>query len=82
MSLESLAALLGWCTVINLVLLVFSSIMLLIFRQPVMKFHAKVSGLSEDQLKQSYFTYLAQYKLLFLVFNLAPYLALRLFILQ
>jgi hypothetical protein len=34
-------------------------------------------GLSEDALSRAHFQYLAQYKVAIFVFNLAPYLALR-----
>lgn len=81
LSLEKLTAILGWTSVINLCLLVFSTVMLLGLRQPIKAFHSKLSGLSHEQLDQAYFQYLAQFKILFLVFNLAPYLAIRLFVL-
>ena len=40
--------------------------------------HQKWFGLSELDLQREYFRYLANYKILTLVFNLVPYLALRL----
>jgi len=42
-----------------------------------MKIHGKMSGLDETDLSRAYFQYLAQYKIVFFVFNLVPYIALR-----
>lgn len=81
MSLAEVAAVLGWCTVINLVLLVVSTLALFLFQKNVLRFHEWFSGLSAEQLKPIYFQYLAQMKLLWIVFNLTPYLAIRVFIL-
>jgi hypothetical protein len=44
---------------------------------PIKRLHAKMFGLSEEDLSRAYFQYLAQYKIAIFVFNLAPYLALR-----
>ncbi len=77
MTIEQITQLLGWCTAINLGLLIFSSIFVILLRVPIMKIHAKMFPLSEEDLARAYFQYLAQYKILILVFNLAPYLALR-----
>ena len=76
-SLESLAAFLGWCTAINLGMLIFASILLVLMRGSIMKIHGKMSGLDETDLSRAYFQYLAHYKIVFFVFNLVPYIALR-----
>ena len=44
---------------------------------PIKRLHGRMLGLSEDDLSRAYFQYLAQYKIAVFVFNLAPYLALR-----
>ena len=83
MSLELLVTqLLGWCTVINFGLLVFSTVALLLAGPWVERIHEKIFRLPSDQLRSIYFKYLATMKLLWLFFNLTPYLALRLFILE
>jgi hypothetical protein len=43
----------------------------------IRQIHAKMFGLSESDLSRGYFQSLAQYKTAILIFNLAPYLALR-----
>lgn len=83
MTLELLVTqLLGWCTVINFGLLLLSTIALLIAGPWVERIHGKLFRLPPEDLRPIYFRYLATMKLLWLFFNLTPYLALRLFILE
>ena len=77
MTVEQIAQLLAWSTAINLGLLVFSSVCIVLLRAPVTKIHSKMFPLSEEDLSRAYFQYLAQYKILIIVFNLVPYIALR-----
>ena len=76
-SIQTIREVLGWSTVLNLGVLIFSSIVLVIAGSPIKRLHAKMFGLSEGDLSRAYFQYLAQYKIAILIFNLAPYLALR-----
>ena len=79
MSSEQLVlAVLGWCTVFNMGVLVFSSLALVCCGGPIARLHHKWFGISEAELKREYFRYLANYKILTLILNLVPYLALRL----
>lgn len=77
MNIEALRAFLAWCTAINLGLLILSSIVLVLCRDPISRWHRKLFGLDEAFLQRTYFRYLADYKIAILVFNLIPYLALR-----
>jgi len=76
-SLETLAAFLGWCTLINMGMLVFASLAMVSMRETMTKMHSSMFGLDDADLARAYFQYLAQYKILIFVFNLMPYLALR-----
>jgi hypothetical protein len=76
-SMETLAAFLGWCTLINSAMLFFASIMLAAMRPSISKIHGRMFALEEADLSRAYFQYLAQYKIMVFVFNLMPYLALR-----
>ena len=76
-SIQTIREVLGWSTVLNLGVLIFSSIVLVIAGSPIKRLHAKMFGLSEGDLSRAYFQYLAQYKIAILMLNLAPYLALR-----
>ncbi len=75
-SLETIRAFLGWCTVINMGLLIIAAIVAGPMRGVVSRIHAKMYGLSEVDLARAYFQYLAHYKIAIFVFNLVPYIAL------
>ncbi|MDR4496777.1 MAG: hypothetical protein MRK02_02455 [Candidatus Scalindua sp.] len=76
-SIEKLTTFLGWSTVINFGMLMGVAIFLMIMRGSISKIHAKIYGLSETDLLRDYFQYLAQYKIAIIVFNLVPYIALK-----
>lgn len=76
-SLATLTTFLGWCSVINLGLLILASLFLMAARGWVTRIHGGMFGLDESDLARAYFQYLAQFKIVVLVFNVAPYVALR-----
>ncbi|HBJ83730.1 MAG: hypothetical protein Q8M07_27060 [Prosthecobacter sp.] len=76
-SIETLRAFLGWCSAISIGILFISTAALMLMRGPVSKLHARLFGLSADDLSRSYFQYLAHFKIAVIVFHLVPYLALR-----
>ena len=76
-SMETLTAFFGWCTAINFGMLLVASIMLAFMRSGMSTIHGKMFELSEGDLSRAYFQYLAQYKIAIFVFNLVPYVALR-----
>ena len=76
-SIETLTTFLGWSTAINIGALMFASIFLIFMRGTILKIHSKLLGLSEADLSRAYFQYLAQYKIAIIIFNLVPYIALR-----
>jgi len=77
MTLELLTIFLGWTALINIAVLLFSTVMVLAIRERISKIHARLFGLDQADVGRAYFQYLAQYKIAILVFNIAPYLALR-----
>ncbi|MCK5014734.1 MAG: hypothetical protein KAS66_13045 [Candidatus Omnitrophica bacterium] len=77
MTTETLRTFLGWCSVINIGLLMFSSIFIIAFRGVASRIHGKMFDLDEKHLSQAYFQYLAQYKIAIIMFNIVPYFASR-----
>ena len=75
-STEALRQLLGWSTVLNIGILLFSTVMLISMRGMISRIHGKMFGLDETDVSRAYFQYLAHYKIAIIVFNLVPYLAL------
>jgi hypothetical protein len=76
--IEMITEFLGWCSVVNIALLFLSIIMLVVMRGWIVRIHAKLSGVSEADLPTIYLQFLGNYKLFILMFNLVPYIALRL----
>jgi len=77
MNIETLTAFLGWCTVINIGVLIFTTIILVILREPITNIHSKLFGLNPANLPHEYFHYLGNYKIAVLIFNVVPYIALK-----
>ncbi len=76
-SIETLTTFFGWCTVINLGLMAFGLAKLLVLRDWASGVHAKMFGFDEKQVRAAYFHYLANYKIAIVIFNLGPYVALK-----
>lgn len=75
--LATLATFFGWCSVINIGLLLFSFIWITALRDTAKRIHTATMKVPEDQLDMVYFKFLAHYKLAIFVLNIAPWLALR-----
>lgn len=77
MTLDQFTVFLGWCTVLNIGLLIISSGFLILGGSIIRPIHSRVLGLGDAELNKLYVSFLAFYKILIFVFNLIPYLALR-----
>lgn len=77
MTIEVLTELLGWASVINIAILLLSTFGVIAMRGAIAGIHSKLFGLDEKDLGRAYFQYLAQYKIAIIVFNIAPYIALK-----
>ena len=78
MTIETLTTFLGWCTAINIGLLLFSSLFIMLMRGTTTKIHSAMFGLPASDLPMEYFRYLGTFKIAIIVLNLVPYLVLRL----
>ncbi len=76
-TIEAIREFLGWCSVINIGLLIVSGILVVSLRGPVSRIHAKMFDLDESDTRRAYFQYLGQYKIAIIVFNIVPYFALK-----
>ena len=77
MNLEQLTTLLGWSLVINTALLLVAWAAVTLLREFVLSIHTRMLGLSEEALMPIYINYIAQYKIFVIVFNVSPYIALK-----
>ena len=76
MTLEQLREFFGWCTVVNFGLLLVSTVAILAAGRWIARLHGRLFHLPETELLKNYYQYLSIYKVLALVFNFAPWLAL------
>ena len=76
-SLDSFTIFFGWCSVVNIGILIFASLAVTLMRDTMSSIHGKMFGLGDADLSRAYFQYLAQYKIAIFIFNLVPYVALR-----
>ena len=76
-TIETLTELLGWASVINVCILIIASISVMLMRNAMISLHGTMFGLDSADLSRAYFQYLAQYKIAIFVFNLVPYIALK-----
>ncbi len=75
-SLDTMITFFGWCSIINIGLLIFTAVLIIFLKTTILMIHAKIFHLKEDEISIEYFRYLAQYKILVIVFNIVPYFAL------
>jgi hypothetical protein len=76
MDIESIRAFLMWCTILNVTLLVLSSLICLCAADWVYRIHGKWFSISRENFNVAIYSFLGLYKILVFVFNLIPYVAL------
>jgi hypothetical protein len=78
MTLEQLTDLFKWMTIINIGLLVLSSVLVMVLKNIMYKMHGKLFGIKEDKVAIVSYGYLGMLKVLVIVFNIVPYISLLL----
>ncbi len=76
-SIDTLATFFGWCIVINLVLLTLAFFVFTVVREDFARLMSKLFGISTEESKITLFRMFHLYRLLFIVFSVVPYLALK-----
>lgn len=78
MDLDRLQEFLLWSLLVNAGIYIISLVGVLSLRRFLWKIHAKLFGVSEETVNKVVYLYLAFYKLLLIVFNLVPWIAIQL----
>ena len=76
MDLPQLTEFFQWMTVVHVVLLTLTSLLLMALKGVVGRLHARLFGISEEQVHVVVYDYLGRYKGLVLVFSIVPWVAL------
>ena len=77
MTINELTTFLGWCSILNIVLLTFSAVLLVFFIERIAQIHAGMFTIDQAEIHKMYFQYLANYKIATLIFNIIPYFSLK-----
>jgi hypothetical protein len=77
MTLSQLTEFFGWAVVINVSYLLIATILILLMKGTIVSIHSKLFGIEEKELNTKYFDFLSHYKIMTLVFFVAPYFALK-----
>ena len=78
MDIAQITTFLGWCTLINTSILVITALSVFFCLEFITSLQSQLYGVSTDQLPALYFSYMANYKIAIIVFNLVPYVVLKL----
>ena len=77
MTVSELTELLGWISVINIFYLLLATLIVKFMRGVILSIHSHMFNLDEETLSAKYFDFLSIYKIVTLVFCVAPYIALK-----
>lgn len=78
MSQHLLTSVFGWMAVLNVGVLLFTTAMIVLLQDRIAGIHGRMFQMEHSDVKRAYFRYLANYKILTLVFCIMPWLALKL----
>lgn len=76
-TISQLTELLGWASVINIAYLLLATLIIIFMRGTISSIHSKMFDIEKKELSSKYFDYLSMYKIVTLVFMVAPYIALK-----
>ncbi|MGO2012004.1 MAG: DUF6868 family protein [Pseudoalteromonas sp.] len=77
LDLSVLTSFFGWMSVINIVFLGLAGSLLIVLNKSISKLHRNMFGITDSDVRKAYFNYLANYKIFVFVFNLVPYITLK-----
>ena len=77
LDLATVTSFLGWCAAINIGVLICAAFIVMVFNSQIKVIHSRLMATNTTGLNTLYFNFLANYKVLILMFNLVPYFALR-----
>ncbi len=76
MDIQTLTTFFMWCTILNVALLLLSSLICICAGDWVYRIHSKLFSISKETFNVLIYSFIALYKLFVIVFNLIPYIAL------
>ncbi|MEM7213324.1 MAG: DUF6868 family protein [Pseudomonadota bacterium] len=77
MTLDQFTTFMAWSTAINLALLLIAALAVMLLGNWISGLHGQMFRMEPADVRRAYFGYIGTYKILIIVFFVAPYLALR-----
>jgi hypothetical protein len=77
MAIADLRSVLGWCTVIDYTLLIFWFVAFVLAHDWLQRLHGRWFSIQEEKFDAIHYTLMAVFKLLIFMFNLVPYVSMR-----
>ncbi len=77
MNVETLTAFLGWCTLLNFGLLLYWALFIIFAHDWTYRMHSRWFKLSPEKFDSLHYSLMGFFKMGVIIFNLVPYLALR-----
>jgi len=77
MTIQTIQSVFGWCAVINTALLILWFLFFVLGHKLMYRAHSRLFKLSVESFDALHYGGMALFKLLIIVFNIAPYLALH-----
>jgi len=77
MALETIRSALGWCSIINMGLLLWWFFAITVLHDWVYRYHSKWFKLSRERFDEIHYAGIAFFKIAVFLFNVVPYFALR-----
>ncbi len=76
MDIQKLKSFFMWCTIINGILLVFSIALCVLIPDLIYSIHGRLFNITHETLDVLVYSFLGLFKIVWLVFNVTPYIAL------
>jgi len=76
-SMETLTTFLGWCSVINIGLLILAGLSWMALKDIVGPLATRLFGVAEAEMKVTFLRILLQYRIGIVLFNIVPWIALK-----
>ena len=76
MDIQTLTTFFMWCTILNGGMLILSSVFLILAGDLAYRIHSKWFSISREAYNLVCYSFLGLFKVLFLIFNVVPYVAL------
>ena len=77
MDIETVTAFFMWCSIINIALLLLSTLMCVCLANFAHRIHSKWFSISREAFNIAIYSFLGLYKVLIITLNIIPYIALK-----